>query len=487
MTYDLVVIGSGPGGYVCAIRAAQLGMKVAVVEKRETFGGTCLNIGCIPSKALLHASELFEEAGHTFEKMGIRLGAPKLDLPGMMKFKDEGVDGNVKGIAFLFKKNKIDAFLGTGKILAPGQVEVRAAEAKAQTIETKAIVIATGSDVARLNGIDIDEKRIVSSTGALSLDKVPQRLLVVGAGVIGLELGSVWRRLGSQVVVVEFLDRILPGIDAEVGKQFQRLLERQGMTFKLSSKLTAVDTSGKKLKAKIEPVSGGAAEMVEADVVLVAIGRVPCSEGLGLEAAGVKRDNRGRVVVDRHFASSVPGIYAIGDVIAGPMLAHKAEDEGVAVAEILAGQAGHVNYDVIPNVVYTFPEIASVGKSEEELKEAGIAYRQDPGRRRHGSGARRAYRRRRRRQHDRGGGGGDGVRRVLGGHCAHLPCASDAERGGERGGAGGRQAVDSHVSFRVPACPLAATAAWRGNAGLCQRAAPSARVVLRCTGPNLPL
>jgi dihydrolipoamide dehydrogenase len=375
MSYDLVVIGSGPGGYVCAIRAAQLGMKVAVVEKRETFGGTCLNIGCIPSKALLHASELFEEAGHSFEKMGIKLAAPKLDLPGMMKFKDEGVDGNVKGIAFLFKKNKIDAFQGEGKILAPGQIEIRAGDGKAQTIETKAIVIATGSDVARLNGIDIDEKRIVSSTGALSLDKVPQRLLVVGAGVIGLELGSVWRRLGSQVTVVEFLDRILPGIDAEVGKQFQRMLERQGVTFKLASKLTAVEDAGKKLKAKIEPVSGGAAEMVEADVVLVAIGRVPYTEGLGLEAAGVKRDNRGRVVVDRHFASSVPGIYAIGDVIAGPMLAHKAEDEGVAVAEILAGQAGHVNYEVIPNVVYTYPEIASVGKSEEELKEAGIAYR----------------------------------------------------------------------------------------------------------------
>ncbi len=375
MAYDLVVIGSGPGGYVCAIRAAQLGMKVAVVEKRETFGGTCLNIGCIPSKALLHASELFEEAGHSFEKMGIKLAAPKLDLPGMMKFKDEGVDGNVKGIAFLFKKNKIDAFQGEGKILAPGQIEIRAGDGKAQTIETKAIVIATGSDVARLNGIDIDEKRIVSSTGALSLDKVPQRLLVVGAGVIGLELGSVWRRLGSEVLVVEFLDRILPGIDAEVGKQFQRMLERQGMTFKLSSKLTAVDDSGKKLKAKVEPVAGGAAETVEADVVLVAIGRVPYTEGLGLEAAGVNRDNRGRVVVDRHFASSVPGIYAIGDVIAGPMLAHKAEDEGVAVAEILAGQAGHVNYDVIPNVVYTYPEIASVGKSEEELKEGGIAYR----------------------------------------------------------------------------------------------------------------
>ena len=375
MAYDLVVIGSGPGGYVCAIRAAQLGMKVAVVEKRETFGGTCLNIGCIPSKALLHASELFEEAGHSFEKMGIKLVAPKLDLPGMMKFKDDGVDGNVKGVAFLFRKNKIEAFHGTGKILAPGQIEIRADDGQAQTIETKAIVIATGSDVARLNGIDIDEKRIVSSTGALSLDKVPQRLLVVGAGVIGLELGSVWRRLGSEVLVVEFLDRILPGIDAEVGKQFQRMLERQGMTFKLSSKLTAVDDSGKKLKAKVEPVAGGAAETVEADAVLVAIGRVPYTEGLGLEAAGVKRDNRGRVVVDRHFASSVPGIYAIGDVIAGPMLAHKAEDEGVAVAEILAGQAGHVNYDVIPNVVYTYPEIASVGKSEEELKEGGIAYR----------------------------------------------------------------------------------------------------------------
>ena len=375
MAYDLVVIGSGPGGYVCAIRAAQLGMKVAVVEKQKTFGGTCLNIGCIPSKALLHASELFEEAGHSFEKMGIKLAAPKLDLSGMMKFKDDGVEGNVKGVAFLFRKNKIEAFLGAGKILAAGQIEIRADDGQAQTIETKAIVIATGSDVARLNGIDIDEKRIVSSTGALSLDKVPQRLLVVGAGVIGLELGSVWRRLGSEVLVVEFLDRILPGIDAEVGKQFQRMLERQGMTFKLSSKLTAVDDSGKKLKAKVEPVAGGAAETVEADAVLVAIGRVPYTEGLGLEAAGVKRDNRGRVVVDRHFASSVPGIYAIGDVIAGPMLAHKAEDEGVAVAEILAGQAGHVNYDVIPNVVYTYPEIASVGKSEEELKEGGIAYR----------------------------------------------------------------------------------------------------------------
>src|ERR1051326_1000294 len=375
MAHDLVVIGSGPGGYVGAIRAPQLGMKVAVLEKRQTFGGTCLNIGCIPSKALLHASQLFEEAGHTFEKMGIKVAAPKLDLPGMMKFKDEAVEANVKGVAFLFRKNKIDAFHGSGKILAPGQIEVGNAEAKPQTIETRNIVIATGSDVARLNGIDIDEARIVSSTGALTLDKVPQRLLVVGAGVIGLELGSVGRRLGSQVLVVEFLDRILPGLDAEVAQQCRRLFERQGMAFKLSSKLAAVDSSGKKLTAKLEPVAGGAAETVEADVVLVAIGRVPYSEGLGLEAVGVKRDNRGRLVVDRHFATSVPGIYAIGDVIAGPMLAHKAEDEGVAVAEILAGQAGHVNYDVIPNVVYTYPEIATVGKSEEELKEAGIAYK----------------------------------------------------------------------------------------------------------------
>jgi dihydrolipoyl dehydrogenase len=374
MPYDLVVIGSGPGGYVCAIRAAQLGMKVAVVEKDKTFGGTCLNVGCIPSKALLHASELFEESGHYFEKMGIKVGTPKLDLAAMMKFKDEGVDGNVKGVAFLFKKNKIDSFQGTGRIAAPGKVEVKAAGGKSETLDAKAIVIATGSDVARLRGIDIDEKRIVSSTGALTLEKVPERLLVVGAGVIGLELGSVWRRLGSQVTVVEFLDRILPGIDTEVARQSQRLLEKQGIKFKLASKVTGVDAAGKKLKASVEPAAGGAAETIDADVVLVSIGRVPFTDGLGLEEAGVKKDNKGRVIVDAHFATNVPGIYAIGDVIAGPMLAHKAEDEGVAVAEILAGQAGHVNYDVIPNVVYTFPEIASVGKSEEELKEAGVAY-----------------------------------------------------------------------------------------------------------------
>ena len=374
MPYDLIVIGTGPGGYVCAIRAAQLGLKTAVVEKRATHGGTCLNIGCIPSKALLHASELFEEAGHTFGKMGIGVGKPKLDLPAMQKFKDEGVDGNVKGVEFLLKKNKVDSIHGAGRIVAPGKVEVTAADSKTQVLETKSIVIATGSDVARLKGIEIDETRIVSSEGALVLDKVPERLLVVGAGVIGLELGSVWRRLGSEVVVVEFLDRILPGMDLDVAKQFQRLLQKQGIAFKLSSKVIAVDTSGKKLKASVEPAAGGKAETIEADVVLVAIGRVPYTEGLGLEDAGVKTDNRGRVIVDGHFATNVAGVYAIGDVIAGPMLAHKAEDEGIAVAEILAGRAGHVNYDVIPNVIYTYPEVASVGKSEEELKEAGTAY-----------------------------------------------------------------------------------------------------------------
>src|SRR5262245_21103981 len=371
--YDLIVIGTGPGGYVCAIRAAQLGLKTAVVEKRATHGGTCLNVGCIPSKALLHASELFEEAGHTFGKMGIGVSTPKLDLSAMMKFKDEGVDGNVKGVDFLLKKNKVDAFRGTARIIAPGKIEVKGDST--QTLETKNIVIATGSGVAQLKGVELDGKRIVSSDDAIALDKVPQRLLVVGAGVIGLELGSVWRRLGSQVTVVEFLDRILPGMDSEVARQFQRILQKQGVTFKLSSKVTAVDTSGKTLKAKVEPAAGGGtSETIEADVVLVAIGRVPFTEGLGLEGLGVKKDNRGRVIVDQHFATNVPGLYAIGDVIAGPMLAHKAEDEGMAVAEIISGHAGHVNYDAIPNVIYTFPEVASVGKTEEELKEAGIAY-----------------------------------------------------------------------------------------------------------------
>lgn len=375
MSYDLIVIGTGPGGYVAAIRAAQLGLKVAVVEKRGTHGGTCLNVGCIPSKALLFASEKFEEAGHVFASLGIGVSEPTLDLPTMLAFKDKGVDGNVKGVEFLLKKNKVDAFFGAGKILSPGKVEVTLnGDGAVQVLETKNILIATGSDVAQLPGITIDETRVVSSTGALSLEKVPAKLVVVGAGVIGLELGSVWRRLGAKVTVVEFLDRILPGMDSEVAKSFQRILGKQGFEFKLGTKVTGIDTSGETLKVSVEPAAGGAAETLDADVVLVAIGRVAYTAGLGLAEIGVETDKRGRVVTDGHFKSSVDGIYAIGDVIAGPMLAHKAEDEGVAVAEILAGKAGHVNYDVIPGVVYTFPEVASVGKTEDELKDAGIAY-----------------------------------------------------------------------------------------------------------------
>jgi len=375
VAYDLIVIGTGPGGYVCAIRAAQLGLKVAVVEKRATHGGTCLNVGCIPSKAMLHASHAYEEAGHGLPAMGIE-ATPKLDLAKMLAFKDEGVKGNVDGVAFLLKKNKIDAIHGSATILGPGRVGVALGNGDKQRLEAKSVVIATGSDVARLPGVDIDEHTIVSSTGALTLPKVPKRLLVIGAGVIGLELGSVWRRLGSEVLVVEFLDRILPGTDAEVGRTLQRILMKQGMSFKLSSKVTGVAKNAANHKIAIAPAAGGGESMVvDADVVLVAIGRVPYTDGLRLEAAGVKLDNKKRIIVDQHFQTSVPGIYALGDVIAGPMLAHKAEDEGMAVAEILAGQAGHVNYDAIPNVIYTFPEVATVGKSEEDLQAAGIAYK----------------------------------------------------------------------------------------------------------------
>ena len=375
MAYDLAVIGSGPGGYVCAIKAAQLGLKVAVIEKMATFGGTCLNIGCIPSKALLHTSEMFDQAGHKFASFGINVGSPKLDLPAMMGHKDSVVEANTSGVTFLFKKNRIDSFRGTGTIAGPGKVRVAGAGGTEEIVEAASIVIATGSDVAPLRGVEIDEKRVVSSTGALSLTQVPARLLVGGAGGIGLELGSVWRRLGSQVTVVEFLDRALPGLDGELGKQAQRILTRQGMTFHLSSKVASVDKTGKALKVAVEPAAGGESMTLEADVVLVAIGRRPFTAGLGLDAAGIKHDARGCILVDDHYQTAVAGVYAIGDVIAGPMLAHKAEDEGVAVAEILAGQAGHVNYGVIPNVVYTAPEIASVGKTEEELKEARIEYR----------------------------------------------------------------------------------------------------------------
>ena len=373
VTYDLIVIGTGPGGYVCAIRAAQLGLKVAVVEKRGVHGGTCLNVGCIPSKALLHASEMFEEAGHGFAGMGINV-KPELDLGKMLAFKDEGVKGNVNGVEFLLKKNKVDVHFGTGRVMAAGRVQVMNVNGGTLDLETKSIVIATGSDVARLPGVEVDERQVVSSTGALTLPAVPKRMLVIGAGVIGLELGSVWRRLGAEVTVVEYLDRILPGMDSDVAKSFQRILAKQGMAFKLGSKVTALKRDASGCTVTIEPAAGGAAETAFADVVLVCIGRVPYTEGLGLETAGVSLDAKKRIEVDGHFMTNVPGIYAIGDVIAGPMLAHKAEDEGVAVAEILAGHAGHVNYDVIPNVIYTAPEVATVGKSEDELKMAGIAY-----------------------------------------------------------------------------------------------------------------
>ncbi len=378
MSYDLIVIGTGPGGYVCAIRAAQLGMRVAVVEKRKTHGGTCLNIGCIPSKALLYASDIFDEAGHNFAPLGVVTGAPKLDLAAMMKHKDDTVAANVNGVGFLLKKHKIESFTGTGRISAPGKVEVTSADGKTQTLETKNIVIATGSDVAKLrdkdgNLIDIDETTIVSSTGALEFDAVPQKLVVVGAGIIGLELGSVWRRLGAEVIVIEFLDRILPGMDLEVCKQFQRMLEKQGFKFHLSSKVTGVTKKAKRASVMFETVAGGNAQTIDADKVLISTGRVPYTEGLGLEELGIALD-RGRVPIDAHFATSVPGIYAIGDVVRGPMLAHKAEDEGIAIAEIIAGQAGHVNYEAIPGVVYTMPEIAAVGATEEELKERGVRY-----------------------------------------------------------------------------------------------------------------
>ncbi len=372
-SFDLVVIGTGPGGYVCAIRAAQLGLTVAVVEKRKTHGGTCLNVGCIPSKALLHASERFEEAGHEFPALGIEVSKPKLNLDAMMKHKQDTVDANVTGIAFLLKKNKITAFQGLGRLVKAGEVEVTAEDGAKQILTAKAIVIATGSEAATLPGITIDEKTVVSSTGALELGKVPKKLIVIGAGVIGLELGSVWRRLGAEVTVIEYLDRILPGMDGEVVKNFQRLLAKQGMAFKMSSKVTGVVASASGAKVTFEPVAGGAAETLEAEIVLVATGRRPNTDGLGLEAVGVATE-RGRVVINDHYATNVPGIYAIGDVVRGPMLAHKAEEEGVAIAELLAGKAGHVNYEIIPGVVYTMPEVASVGKTEEELQAAGIAY-----------------------------------------------------------------------------------------------------------------
>ncbi|MCE2919974.1 MAG: dihydrolipoyl dehydrogenase [Roseomonas sp.] len=368
--FDVIVIGAGPGGYVCAIRAAQLGMKVACVEKRETLGGTCLNVGCIPSKALLQSSEHYEEALHKLADHGVTVGSVKLDLARMQARKGEVVGANVKGVEFLFRKNKVTWLKGEGSITAPGTVSVAGKDYTA-----KRIVIASGSESIPLPGVEVDEKQIVTSTGGLELTSVPKHLVVIGGGYIGLELGSVWRRLGAEVTVVEFLDRLVPSMDLEVGKTFERVLAKQGIKTKLKTKVMGATKSKKGVTLKLEPAGGGAAEELTADVVLVAIGRRPYVAGLGLDKVGVALDERGRIKVDGHYATNVPGIYALGDVIAGPMLAHKAEEEGVALAEILAGQKPHLNYGAIPGVVYTWPEVASVGETEEQLKARGVAYK----------------------------------------------------------------------------------------------------------------
>ncbi|MEX2201278.1 MAG: dihydrolipoyl dehydrogenase [Dongiaceae bacterium] len=373
--YDVAIIGGGPAGYVAAIRAAQLGLRTACIEKRGALGGTCLNVGCIPSKALLHASERYEEAKDHLAPFGIKIGSVDLDLAAMLAHKDKVVGGLTRGIESLFKKHKIDYLKGSGRLGGGGRVDVALADGGATGLEATSIVIATGSEPSSLPGITIDEKRIVSSTGALILPTVPAHLVVIGAGYIGLEMGSVWRRLGSKVTVVEYLDRILPGMDKEIAKQFQRILERQGMKFRLGTKVTEASSSSESVSLTLEPAAGGAAEALLADCVLVAVGRRPFTEGLGLEAAGVALDDKGRIKTDAHYRTNVEGIYAIGDVIAGPMLAHKAMDEGVALIERLAGQAGHVNYETVPGIVFTWPEVASVGRTEEQLKEAGIEYR----------------------------------------------------------------------------------------------------------------
>ncbi|MEQ9505108.1 MAG: dihydrolipoyl dehydrogenase [Hyphomonas sp.] len=372
-TYDVVIIGGGPGGYNCAIRAGQLGLKVACIEMRGKLGGTCLNVGCIPSKALLHASHLFHSAQNDFAALGIKTGKVELDLTQMMAQKADAVEGLTKGVEFLFKKNKVDYVKGKGKILGRGKVEVTDPDGKVSVLETKNIVIATGSEPASLPGIEIDEERIVSNTGALSLSAVPKRLVLIGAGVIGLEMGSVWARLGSDVTVVEYLDRILPPADAEVAKEAEKTFKKQGLTLKLGTKVTGIEKQKTKLKVSMEPAKGGDSETLDADIVIVAIGRKPYTEGLGLEAVGGKTDKRGVIEVTDHFKVA-DGVWAVGDCIPGPMLAHKAEDDGAAVAELIAGKAGHVDYNLVPSVVYTNPEIAWVGQNEEELKAAGIEY-----------------------------------------------------------------------------------------------------------------
>ena len=373
-SFDLVVIGSGPGGYVAAIKAAQLGLSVACVEKRATYGGTCLNIGCIPSKALLASSEKFEEANHALAEHGVKIGKVELDLAQMMKRKDKVVLANTKGVEFLFKKNKITGVIGHGRLTGASEVTVDLSAGGTRVLTAKNILIATGSDSLSLPGVEIDEKTVCSSTGGLTLDKVPDHFVVIGGGYIGLEMGSVWKRLGAKVTVVEFLDRITPTMDGEVAKELQKTLTKQGLVFKLGTKVTKVEKTKSGVVLTVEPAAGGPAETIACDVVLVSIGRRPYTDGLGLEKVGVKLDGKGRIETDGHYRTNVPGIWAIGDVIAGPMLAHKAEDEGVAVAELLVGQAGHVNYGVIPAVVYTWPEVASVGQTEEEVKASGVAY-----------------------------------------------------------------------------------------------------------------
>jgi dihydrolipoamide dehydrogenase len=369
-SFDVIVIGAGPGGYVCAIRAAQLGMKVACVEKRDTLGGTCLNVGCIPSKALMFASERFEATAHHAADLGIVTGPVKLDMKAMMAHKQKVVDANVKGVEFLFKKNKIQWIKGEASLGGKGEVKVGK-----ETYTAKNIIIAAGSDVIELPGIKIDEKLIVSSTGALELAKVPGRMAVIGGGYIGLEMASVWQRLGAKVTVIEFLDRILPGMDGEVSKEMQKLMKKQGIEFKLGTKVSGAAAGKNGVTLTLAPAKGEGTEKFEADVLLVAVGRKAASDNMNLDKAGVQLDERGRIKTDAHFQTSAPGVYAIGDVIAGPMLAHKAEDEGVVLAEMLAGQSGHIDYNLIPGVVYTFPEAASVGKTEEQLKEAGVAYK----------------------------------------------------------------------------------------------------------------
>ncbi|MGE3624250.1 MAG: dihydrolipoyl dehydrogenase [Bdellovibrionales bacterium] len=372
-TYDLIVIGGGPGGYVAAIRGAQLGMKTACVEMRGTLGGTCLNVGCIPSKALLTSSEKYAEAKSHLGVHGVKIGTVGLDLAAMMGHKDKVVKDNTAGIEYLFKKHKIDWIKGKGSLKGNGQVAVEGPGE--QTISGKNIILATGSESMPLPGVAVDEKRIVLSTGALTLSEVPKSMVVIGGGYIGLEMGSVWQRLGTDVTVVEFLDRILPGMDGEVSKQMQRILGKQGMNFKLGTKVTGARTEGAQVSLTLEPAAGGTAEKMKTDIVLVAIGRRPYTDGLGLEAAGVSLDEKKRIAVNAHFETSAKGVYAIGDAIAGPMLAHKAEEEGVVCVERLAGQSGHINYDAIPGVVYTWPEAASVGRTEEQLKSEGIAYK----------------------------------------------------------------------------------------------------------------